>query len=329
MKLVLLEITLFAAKTFILLLFFIILMVVFFALLSKGKKVKGRINVKNISKKYQETTETLLQETLTKKELKAYHKSLKHTEKDKTHKHLFVIDFQGDMRASAVDALREEVTAILNISDHVDEVVVKLESTGGVVHGYGLAAAQLARLKERNIPLTISIDKVAASGGYMMACIGDKILSAPFAIIGSIGVIVQLPNFNRVLKDKHIDFEQFTAGEFKRTVTLFGKNTQEGKDKLQEEIEEVHQLFKNLIVDHRPQLDIDKVATGEHWLGLQAIELNLVDEIKTSDDYLLTRSKDVGIYQISFESKKPMLQKFLGASSRILYDKSGKLPMIC
>lgn len=322
MKLVLLEIALFTAKTFVILIFFIILLLVLFALLSKGKKAKGRVHVKNISKKYEETTEEILHETLNKKELKAYHKKKKAEEKAQAktaheRKNIYVIDFQGDIRASAVDSLREEVTAILNVADTTEEVVVKLESTGGVVHGYGLAAAQLMRLKERNIPLTVTIDKVAASGGYMMACIANRILSAPFAIIGSIGVIVQLPNFNRLLKEKNIDFEQFTAGEFKRTVTIFGKNTQEGKKKLQEEIEEVHHLFKDLIAKNRPGLDINQVATGEHWLGLQAKDLNLVDEIQTSDDYLLKRSNHANIYEICFEIKKPMLQKMFGAQSKL------------
>src|SRR5205085_5609335 len=170
-----------------------------------------------------------------------------------------------------------------NIATPADEVLLRLESAGGVVHGYGLAAAQLMRIRAQNIPLVIAIDKVAASGGYMMACVANTILSAPFAIIGSIGVVVQLPNFHRLLKDKHIDFELHTAGEFKRTITLFGENTEEGKEKLQEEIEDIHGLFKNLIHEYRKEIDIEKVATGEHWLGQQAIQLKLVDEIKTSD----------------------------------------------
>lgn len=315
---VLIEITLFAAKTFILLLFFIALLVVFFALLHKGKKQKGRIQVKNINHRYDETKEVIMHEMLSKKELKQFYKQQKaqHKAQDKLErKNIYVINFQGDIKASAVEGLREEITAILNAPENVEEVIVKIESAGGVVHGYGLAAAQLMRIRDRNIPLTVTIDKIAASGGYMMACIGNKILAAPFAIIGSIGVVVQLPNFNRLLRDKHIDFEQFTAGEFKRTVTIFGKNTQEGRKKLQTEIEEVHQLFKDLIIQHRPHLHIDKIATGEHWVGIQAKDLNLVDDLQTSDDYILERSKTANIYEICFEVKKPMLQRLLGAQS--------------
>ena len=228
-----------------------------------------------------------------------------------------MLDFHGDMRASAVATLREEITAILNVATPGDEVILRLESPGGVVHGYGLAAAQLMRLRTRQIPLTVAVDKIAASGGYMMACVANKILAAPFAIIGSIGVVVQLPNFHRVLKDKHIDFEQHTAGEFKRTITLFGENTEEGREKLQHELEDIHQLFKNLIVEHRQQIDIQKVATGEHWLGQQALGLNLVDEIKTSDDYLLERSKDATLYELCYEVKKPFLSRLSGTASTI------------
>ena len=165
------------------------------------------------------------------------------------------------MRASTVSSLAEEITALLNIATPNDEVLLRLESAGGVVHGYGLAAAQLMRIRAQHIPLVVAIDKIAASGGYLMACVADKILAAPFAIIGSIGVVVQLPNFHRLLKDKHIDFELHTAGEFKRTITLFVENTKEGKEKLQHEIEDIHGLFKNLIHDYRQQIDIDKVAT--------------------------------------------------------------------
>jgi serine protease SohB len=184
-----------------------------------------------------------------------------------------------------------------------------------MVHTYGLAAAQLQRFRQHHIPLTVIVDKVAASGGYMMASIGNKILAAPFAIIGSIGVIVQIPNFHRLLKEKHIDFEQLTAGNFKRTLTLFGQNTDEGRDKLREEIEEIHHLFKNLIQEHRQQLDIEKVSTGEHWLGQQALELNLVDQLMTSDDYLLAKSRDTNVYEISYRTKKSFVEKLTSSVS--------------
>ena len=221
------------------------------------------------------------------------------------------------MKASAVAALREEITTVLSVATTNDEVILRLESPGGVVHGYGLAAAQLMRIRARNIPLTITIDKVAASGGYMMACIANKILCSPFAIVGSIGVIVQLPNFHRLLKDKHIDFEQQTAGAFKRTLTVFGENTEEARDKLQHEIEDIHQLFKNLITDHRPQIDIQRIATGEHWLGQQALLLNLIDEIKTSDDYLFEKSAHAQLFEVCYEVKKPLSNKLFAAANMV------------
>ena len=159
-----------------------------------------------------------------------------------------------------------------------------------------------------------------------MACVGNKILSAPFAIIGSIGVIVQLPNFHRLLKDKHIDFEMHTAGEFKRTITLFGENTNEGREKLQDELEDIQALFKNLISEYRQHVDINQVATGEHWLGQQAMTLNLVDEIKTSDDYLFEQSKKASIYEICYEVKKPLLAR-LSSSASLLREKLSGLFM--
>ncbi len=200
---------------------------------------------------------------------------------------VWVLDFKGSMDAHEVNSLREEITAVLAAFKPQDQVVLRLESPGGVVHGYGLAASQLQRLRDKKIPLTVTVDKVAASGGYMMACVADKIVSAPFAIVGSIGVVAQMPNFNRFLKNKDIDIELHTAGQYKRTLTFLGENTEEGREKFREELNETHQLFKDFVKRMRPSLDIEQVATGEHWYGQQAVEKGLVDEINTSDDVIL------------------------------------------
>jgi serine protease SohB len=229
-----------------------------------------------------------------------------------------VVDFHGSMDAREAESLREEVTAILAVAGKEDEVLLRLESGGGVVHGYGLAASQLDRLRKAEVSLTVAIDKVAASGGYMMACIGHKILAAPFAIVGSIGVIAQLPNFNKLLKKGHIDFEQFTAGEYKRTVTLFGENNDKGRQKFQQELEQTHQLFKQFVQDHRSQLDIDQVATGEHWFGYQALPLALIDEIQTSDDYMLQQMQNRQVFQVKYQLKKGLAEKVGMGSATVL-----------
>lgn len=316
----LIQLALFAAKTFIILIFIILVLLAFVAIFSKGKQTKtGKLTIKNLNKKYEEMVDTLQAEILPKKKYKLFIKEQKAKEKadksKKESKNVYVLNFHGDIKATAVSALTEEINAILNIITPNDEVILRLESGGGVVHGYGLAAAQLARLRDANIPLTITIDKVAASGGYMMACIGNKILAAPFSIVGSIGVLVQLPNFHRALQEKHIDFEQLTAGEYKRTLTIFGENTEEGREKLQSEIEEIHQLFKGLISKYRQGININQVATGEYWLGQKAKELKLVDDIKTSDAYLLELSKSANIYEVCYEMKKPFLAKILGGTN--------------
>lgn len=315
-----LQLGLFAAKSFIIVFLILFVLIAVVMILAKGKEKigKGKLTIKNLNKKYDENADLLLTETLPKKQYKKYLKAKKAEEKAKENqnpKNIFVLNFHGDMKASAVASLSEEVTAILNIATPIDEVILRLESPGGVVHAYGLATSQLQRIRDKKIPLTVTVDKVAASGGYLMACTANKILAAPFAIIGSIGVVAQLPNFHRALKDKHIDFEQHTAGEYKRTISLFAENTDEGRKKLQEEIEDIHQLFKNMITTHRPQIEISKVATGEHWPATQALSLKLVDEIKTSDEYLLERSKDATLYEIVYETKKPFLSKFTAAAS--------------
>jgi len=198
------------------------------------------------------------------------------------------------------------------VAEPQDEVLLKLDNSGGMVHEHGLAASQLQRIKDARLNFTVSIDRVAASGGYMMACVADKIVAAPFAIIGSIGVVAQLPNFNRLLDKAGIDFEQHTAGEFKRTVTMFGKNSEKEREKLKSELQETHNLFRDFVEEHRPKLDVEKVSTGEHWYGKQALELNLVDELKTSDEYLISNLEFYDIYELSMEVKQSLQDKFLG-----------------
>jgi len=231
---------------------------------------------------------------------------------------IFVLDFKGDIRASATASLREEVTAVLGVAKSDDQVLVRLENPGGTVHEHGLAASQLLRLKQNGLRLIVAVDKVAASGGYLMACVADEIIAAPFAIVGSIGVIAQLPNFHRLLESKGVDFEQVMAGRYKRTLTLFGENTDEGREKLKEELEEVHRLFKHQITEHRPKVDIDNVATGEHWYGLRALELKLIDRLSTSDDFLLEASKTHDLYSVSYKRRRPWPERVMAGAESLL-----------
>ena len=291
---------------------------------SKFSGHPGGIEVKRLNDTYDDYQEILEEKLLDDEELKTLRKeqkkqdkleqkelkkSRKGGEQVKLKPRIFVVKFDGDVKASAVDSLRQEVNAILTIAKAKDEVIIDLESPGGMVHTYGLAASQLSRLRQANLSLTICVDRVAASGGYMMACVGHKILAAPFAIIGSIGVLAQIPNFNRALKRVNVDYDVMTAGEHKAPVTMFGEVTAKGKEKLQSELEETHELFKDFISENRPQVNIDTVATGEVWYGQQAIKLDLIDQVITMDDYLLGLRKTADIYQIIFTEKKSLPEK--------------------
>lgn len=252
-----------------------------------------------------------------KAERKAHLKTLKKGAKKNAEKDIepdrksrvFVLDFDGDIKASAVSSLRQEITAVLSLADKSDEVLIRLESGGGMVHAYGLASSQLQRIKDREIALTICVDKVAASGGYMMACLASKLLAAPFAIIGSIGVVAQIPNFHRLLKKNDIDFEMITAGEHKRTLTMFGENTDKGREKFAEDIEDVHVLFKEFVTSHRPQLNIEEVATGEIWFGQRALGKALVDELMTSDEYISNACEKADVFEVKYKIKKTLPEK--------------------
>jgi len=340
------EYGLFLAKTVTFILALIAIIAVVAASAIKQKHKKGELEIIDLSEQFDDVEQEVIHALLNKEELKQKEKAdkilVKKTAKEdkllakknakstgdnvvESKSKVFVIDFKGSIDAKEVSSLREEVSAILSVATKQDEVFIRLESGGGMVHGYGLASSQLDRIRQHDIPLTVSVDKVAASGGYMMACVANNIIAAPFAILGSIGVIAQLPNFNKLLKKNDIDFEQFTAGEFKRTVTMFGENTEKGKEKFIEELDETHVLFKNFVSEHRPSLDLKKVATGEHWFGTKALELGLVDTIQTSDDYLHSKSKSHKVVAIKYEVKKGLAEKFAKAASLSIEGVLGKL----
>lgn len=285
-----------------------------------------RLEVKNVNRRLRQLGEILNRALLSREQLKLEHKRLRRERKAEARAlkkggparpRLFVLDFHGDLEASRVSTLREEISALLQVARPGDEVLLRLESAGGVVHGYGLAASQLQRIRDRGLRLTAAIDKVAASGGYLMACVANHVIAAPFAIVGSIGVVGQLPNFNRLLRQHHIDYELHTAGEHKRTLTLFGENSDAGRAKFREELEHTHGLFKAFVASNRPQLALERVATGEHWYGTEALELKLVDEIRTSDDHLLERARTADVYELRYRVRQNLRERLVGNLGRL------------
>lgn len=298
--------------------------------LTQRKRQRGELRITRLSEQYKEMQEDMSVALLDGHQQKLWHKAqkkklkleakaakakAKQDHQETVKPRVYVLDFKGSMDAHEVTSLREEVTAVLAVAKPQDQVVLRLESPGGVVHGYGLASSQLQRLREKQIPLTVAVDKVAASGGYMMACVADKIVAAPFAILGSIGVVAQIPNFNRFLKNKEIDIELHTAGQYKRTLTLLGENTEEGRQKFREDLNETHHLFKDFVKRMRPSLDIEQVATGEHWYGLQAQEKGLVDEVGTSDDLLLSLMEGRELVGVRYTQRKKLLDRFTNSAA--------------
>jgi len=285
----------------------------------KNKKPESKeMLVEKLNDKFDDSKNLLEEFMLDKDELKALRKEQKKKDKHEKKTHtteakprVFVLDFDGDIKASAVEGFREAVSAVLQMADPSrDEVIVKLESPGGMVHSYGLAAAQLDRIKKTGIKLTACVDKVAASGGYMMACVADKIVASPFAIMGSIGVVAQIPNFSKLLKKNDIDYEILTAGKYKRTLTMFGENTEQGRAKFQSDLEDTHELFKSYVSERRPSVDIEKVATGDIWFGTKALEVSLVDELKTSDEYIIDACQNSDVFSVEFKDKKSLMDRW-------------------
>ncbi|QLK87007.1 protease SohB [Arsenophonus endosymbiont of Aphis craccivora] len=319
---------LFVAKIATVVVAIILISLVIFSFGQRKHSKKGNLKLIDLSEAYRQRQREMQQVKMSDAEYKVWLKTYKKQRKIKEKKQkadakvgqttlkkpcLFVINFKGSMNAHEVNALREEITAILAIADNKDEVLLRLESPGGVVHGYGLAASQLNRLREKGLKLIVSVDKVAASGGYMMACVADRIVAAPFAIIGSIGVVAQVPNFHRLLKKKYIDVELHTAGEYKRTLTLLGENTEQGRKKFVQDLNETHQLFKDFVHQKRPALDINAVATGEHWYGIQAKEKGLIDEIGVSDDIIINQIDAREIIEITYTPARRFIDRLMGS----------------
>ncbi len=314
---------LFLAKAATILIFIWLLLSLIVSLTHKPQE-QDQIEIKNLNDQFNHLKLLMQKSMLSKKQAKELVKQNK--KKNKSNKsedkrqRVFVLNFVGNIKASAVKHLRKEITALLAVATTEDEVVICLENAGGMVHEHGFASSQLERIKQRNIPLTVAVDRVAASGGYMMACVADYIVAAPFSIIGSIGVIAQLPNFNRLLEKHGIEYEQVKAGDLKRTLTMFGKNTDEDRERFGEQMEETHALFKEFVADNRKQIDIQEIATGEHWLGKRALELKLVDELITSDDYLLRKSESADVYEVKHSAPKSVSEKIMGNAS-LAFDK--------
>ena len=293
---------------------------------TKGKsQPKGALSITNLSDKFEDMGNAIKGSLMSSKELKKFNKDLSKDKKkkDKGDKEdtIFVLNFNGDIQASEVEKLKKEINAILLSDSDCKEVVLRVESGGGSAYAYGLCAAELKRLVDNDINLTVCIDKVAASGGYLMSCVASKIIAAPWAIVGSIGVIAQLPNFHRLLQKNSIDFEMHTAGAFKRTLTTLGENTEEGREKFKSDLEDLHIIFKNFVKEQRPQVDTDIVATGEVWQGEEAVKVGLVDSLETSDNYLVNLSKEAKLLEIEFVEKKNLSER-LAFSMQLILEKS-------
>ncbi|MDL0429605.1 protease SohB [Marinobacter sp. TBZ242] len=332
------EFGLFIAKTVTLV---VAVMVVISVIMSAAQKDKGdheedgELRVRKLNEKYRKLRESLQARLRSESERKVFEKARKKAEKakekaakakrksgdveDEAKPKVYVLDFDGDIKASDTDSLRRSITAVLSVAQpETDEVVIRLESGGGLVHSYGLAAAQLDRIRSKGIKLTVCVDKVAASGGYMMACVADRIVASPFAILGSIGVVAQLPNFHRFLKKNDVDFEVLTAGEHKRTLTIFGENTDKGRAKFLEDLEDTHVLFKEYVGERRPGLDMAAVANGDIWFGQRALQVNLIDEIKTSDEFLIEACERADVISVSYQRKRTLPEKLGLATSAAL-----------
>ena len=281
------------------------------------KDDESKIKVHSLNERYDRMRDDLSAPLLDRKARRALRKARKKERKtaksDEGARRVYVLGFKGDMRASAVKRLAHEIDAVLMVARaEKDEVALRLESPGGTVTGYGLAAAEILRLRERKVKVTALVDQVAASGGYMMACAADRIVAAPFAVVGSIGVVAPIPNLHRLLKKNDVDFEEMTAGEYKRSVSVLGEITPAGREHFREKLDDTHQAFKDHVARCRPRLDIARVATGDTWLASDALPLGLVDEIMTGDAWLFRAREGARLVEVTTEAHKTLMERLMG-----------------
>jgi len=302
---------LFLAKGLTVLLLLLALLGAAAAMAARGRgRDEEQLTVRHLNERYRSMERVLQRKVLGRRAFRQLVRQYRRERKEAMRAErarVYVLRFHGDIRATRVENLREEISAVLTLArPGVDQAVLCVESGGGLVPAYGLAAAQVARLREAGLDLTVTVDRVAASGGYLIAAVAQRIVAAPFAVVGSIGVVAQIPNLHRLLKRHDVDIELLTAGQYKRTLTVLGKNTPEGRAKFQQELEETHLLFKGYLQRFRPQLDLDTLATGEHWYGEQALERKLVDALGTSDDLLMRMTKEHDLYEVRFTRRQPL-----------------------
>lgn len=291
----------------------------------REKDSQGAIRVTHMNQTFDAMALSIKRSVLSKKAFKGEVKKTRTRRRrvpdERPPKRVFVLDFRGDLAATAAVNLRHQVNALLQTLGSEDEVVVRLESAGGKANAYGFAASQLKRIKDHGHTLTVCVDRIAASGGYMMASVADRILAAPFALVGSIGVLAMVPNLHRFLRRHDIDYEEITAGEYKRPMSFLAENTAKGREKFIEDLEDFHAHFKEFVVKHRPEIPIDEVATGEVWFGDQAVARKLVDDLRCSDDYLLAAAADADVYKIEYQEPKSLRKKL----SHVLADSADSM----
>ena len=243
--------------------------------------------------------------------LKARKKEAK--QRDENAKRVYVIGFKGDPMASGHAAFARKITAALVAArPDKDEIVVSITSPGGIVSGYGLMAAQMQRVRRAGVELTACVDQVAASGGYMMAVAANRIVAAPFAVVGSIGVVAQVPNVSRLLKKIDVDYEELTAGEHKRPISVLAPISEEGREHFKTKLEETHVAFKDFVRENRPALNVEAVGDGDYWYATDALKLGLIDAIATSDEYLLAQRGKARLFVIDAPEKKTLMKVLFG-----------------
>lgn len=230
-----------------------------------------------------------------------------------------VLRFEGDTMATGRQDFARMVDEVLHNKERIQRVIVVVNSPGGGVSVYGQMFAGMERMRNAGVDVTACVDTYAASGGYLMSVPAQRIIAAPFAMVGSIGVVSEFMNFNKLLRRLGVEPMTITAGELKRTVTPLSEVTEENKAAYKAQLEAIHRQFIAVVKKYR-EVDADRVCTGNHWTAAESVELklNLVDGLATSQEYLFEANQTEDLVTIS-KLQNPYEKSVLGLARRFIH----------
>ena len=199
------------------------------------------------------------------------------------------------------DKLVETIREVAD-DDNVKAVVFRINSGGGSAYGSEQIWHALTQLKTKK-PLIVSMGDVAASGGYYIACMADRIVAQPNTLTGSIGVFGQIPNAEGLTEKIGLDFDLVKTNRHSEGISLVRPMSPEQRDLLQMSVNRTYELFVKRCADGRGMTPdaVKAIAEGRVWTGANALEIGLVDTLGGLSDAVALAAEAAGLAEYGVE----------------------------